>query len=89
MTMVALAGMAFSAALLVLLCLGDPKRRRTLRLSGTGHTPAARRLIVVAACLPGLLCVALGDAAAFLIWLGGSGVAGWIATAWIAQRTPG
>ncbi|SFR85370.1 hypothetical protein SAMN05192580_1252 [Sphingomonas jatrophae] len=70
-----------SWALIASLCAGDPKRRRALRTTG-GQTPATRRLIAAAACLPGLLCLAAGDPAAFLIWLGGSGLAGWATALW-------
>ncbi len=73
--MTGLAAAAVSAALILWLCLGDPKRRRALRIAGEGHGTSTRRLIAAAACLPGLACAASGDAAAFLIWLGGSGAA--------------
>jgi hypothetical protein len=32
----------------------------------------------LAACLPGIVCLVLSDTAAFLIWMGGCGVAGWL-----------
>ena len=44
-----------------------------------------RRLLAAAACLPGLVCALAGDASAFLIWLGGSAVAGWFVALWFGQ----
>lgn len=85
--MLAIFATAVSAALILWLCLGDPKRRRALRLAGEGQGASTRRLIAAAACLPGLLCILLGDAAAFLIWLGGSGAAGWL-IAMLLAKTP-
>lgn len=78
MTMLALAAIAFSTALIILLCRGDPKRRRSAGLSGDGMSATTRRLIAAMACLPGAYCAALGDAAAFLIWLGGCAAGGWL-----------
>jgi hypothetical protein len=74
----ALAATAVSSALLLWLCLGDPKRRRALRIDGAGQGIAARRAIAAAACLPGIACAVTGDTAAFLVWLGGCGAAGWL-----------
>lgn len=71
------AAIAFSAVILLLLGRGDPKRRRTARLPDGEMPVRMRRLLGAAACLPGLVCALLGDAAAFMIWLGGAGVAGW------------
>lgn len=77
---------AISAILIVSLCLGDPKRRRSLRMAGTGQTPTTRRLFAIAACIPGLLCAFQGDAAAFLIWLGGSSAVGWLIALWFNRQ---
>lgn len=79
MTMLILS-IAFSAALLVMLCHGDPKRRRSARLQGAGQSVATRRLMTAAACLPGLLWALQGNPAAFLVWLGGCGAGGWFIT---------
>lgn len=82
--MVAIAAVAFSAILIALLCRGDPKRRRTAHAAGTSQSATVRRMLVAIACLPGLLIVLSGDAAAFLIWLGGSTAIGWLITLWFA-----
>lgn len=81
----ALVATAFSTLLLVILCLGDPKRRRTVRLLGKGHGTKTRRIIVGLATLPGFVLALDGDAAAFLVWLGGSAAAGWFATLFLSQ----
>lgn len=75
--MVAILAIAFSAVVIVLLGRGDPKRRRTARLQGEGQRAGTRRMLALLACLPGAYCALIGDAAAFMIWLGGCGVAGW------------
>lgn len=76
---------AISTAIILFLGWGDPKRRRTARLPGEGQGPAARRLLAGTACLPGLYCALAGDAAAFLLWLGGCAVAGWFVTLGLGQ----
>jgi len=86
--MLALASIVFSWALIIALCLGDPKRRRAQRLGSGGQSAAIRRGMAASACLPGLLCALLGDASAFLIWLGGSGLAGWATASWFARPDP-
>lgn len=75
-----LASIAFSAAVLALLCLGDPKRRRSNKLSGDGQGRTARRLWTAASLLPGVVFAVLGDAAAFLLWLSAYAVLGWLVT---------
>lgn len=77
---------AITIGLILLLCIGDPKRRRARRIAGAGQGVMTRRLIAAAACLPGLACAIAGDAAAFLVWLGGSGAAGWLIALWFARR---
>ncbi|MES2497233.1 MAG: hypothetical protein V4618_14065 [Pseudomonadota bacterium] len=72
-----LLAVAFSAAIIVILGRGDPKRRRTAKLAGEGQSVRTRRLLSALACVPGLYCALAGDAAAFMIWLGGCAVAGW------------
>ncbi|MET0271323.1 MAG: hypothetical protein ABW173_12935 [Sphingomonas sp.] len=76
---------AITVALILWLCIGDPKRRRAQRIAGAGQDAATRRLIAAAACLPGLACAIMGDASAFLVWLGGSGAAGWLIALWFAR----
>ncbi|CAN5198079.1 hypothetical protein BH10PSE12_BH10PSE12_36430 [soil metagenome] len=81
MSTVALIAIALSAILIVILCVGDPKRRRAAGRTGRNgpaQSPELRRILAAAACLPGLYCALTGDAAAFLIWLGGCGVIGWL-----------
>ncbi|MEJ7933766.1 hypothetical protein WG907_05765 [Sphingobium sp. AN558] len=75
---IAAPALALSTACILAVALGDPKRRRSARLSGNGHRPAQRRLLTVCALLPGLFCIGHGDPSAFLIWLGGCAVAGWL-----------
>lgn len=72
-----LAALAISIFLLLLLCVGDPKRRRTARIKGGEQSSKIRWMLSAAACLPGLYLAGTGDAAAFLIWLGGCSVVGW------------
>ena len=81
----ALLALAISAAPVFLLCLGDPKRRRT---AGEGGDPTGRnrRLLVAAACAPGLGCALLGNSAAFMLWLGGAALLGWLAASSFARR---
>jgi hypothetical protein len=73
----ALPAIAVSAALIVVLCVGDPKRRRVAGAAGWRLSTAARRSLAIAALVPGLLCALNGDAAGFLMWLGGCVLAGW------------
>lgn len=80
MMILVLVSVIFSTALLALLCLGDPKRRRSGGLPGTAQGTAVRRLLVAASLLPGMLLALSGHPAAFLMWLGGYVVAGWLIT---------
>ena len=80
MMILLLACVIFSAAFLILLCLGDPKRRRSGRLRGTAQGTAVRRLLTVTSLLPGIFLALGGYAAAFLMWLGGYAVVGWLIT---------
>lgn len=70
----------FSASVLLLLCIGDPKRRRSARLPGKAQGTTARRLLVAASLLPGIGYALGGDAANFLLWLGAYAVVGWLIT---------
>jgi hypothetical protein len=78
MTMPGVIAITISALLLAILCRGDPKRRRAARLAGEGSRRTTRWTLGIAACLPGLACLLLGNTAAFLVWIGGTGVAGWL-----------
>lgn len=71
---------AFSGLFITLLCIGDPKRRRSAYVPGEAQSAALRRLFAAAAVAPGVACALSGDAAAFLLWLGGCGVIGWLVT---------
>jgi len=73
----ALAALVFSAIAIVVLCVGDPKRLRAVGGRDGGMASGQRRLLIAVACIPGFICVLLGDAAAFLIWLGGCALIGW------------
>jgi hypothetical protein len=86
MTMLAVTAIVLTTGLLALLCLNDPKRRRAARLAGEGYGLATRRMLVVAASLPGIACLLLDDAAAFLVWIGGVGVVGWLVTLLLTDR---
>ena len=85
MMLLPMATIAFSGVIIVLLCRGDPKRRRTAGLPGDEMRPSLRRILAGVACLPGLLCAVLGDSAAFIIWLGGCAVLGWFVALWFGQ----
>ena len=72
-----LGALALSTLAIIALCLGDPKRRRAVGGKAAGMTSGQRRFLVAIACVPGLVCMILGDAAAFLMWLGGCALVGW------------
>lgn len=77
MLYLALGTIVLSTFAILALCLGDPKRRRASG-SGQGSMAARQRWLLVAiTCIPGLACAILGDAAAFLMWLGGCALIGW------------
>ena len=78
------AATAPSAGLLILLGLGDPKRRRAAGLAG-GHGRALRYIFMLGALAPGVLIAFTGDAAMWLIWFGGCAVAGWLVALWLAR----
>lgn len=78
MMLIATVATAISAAMLLLIGLGDPKRRRAAGRRGGEHGRGTRRALVAATLLPGLYCAAIGDSAAFLMWLGGCAVIGWL-----------
>ncbi|ATE66690.1 hypothetical protein [Rhizorhabdus dicambivorans] len=80
-----IAAIAFSAVMIVLLGRGDPKRRRATGRHDGEMPVRLRRLLAAAACLPGLACALLGDAAAFMLWLGGAAVLGWFVALGLGQ----
>lgn len=84
MMVVTLAAIAWSALCLGLLCLGDPKRRRSAEIAaGQPHAAAIRRALAAGAGAPGILLALSGDAAGFLLWLAACAVVGWVlAVAW-------
>lgn len=73
-----LAAISISIAFIVWLWHGDPKRRRVAKLSAVGAGANLRRFVTVAALLPGGILAALGDSAAFLVWLGSCAIGGWL-----------
>lgn len=75
-----LTALAFSAVPILLLCIGDPKRRRSVEKKGNGMSTKQRWILTITASVPGILCIFMGDAAAFLMWLGGCALIGWAAT---------
>lgn len=85
----AITALALSAIPILILCIGDPKRRRTIGQKGGEMSSARRRAIAAIACIPGLACALLGDAAAFLMWLGGCALLGWALAAWFRGRATG
>jgi hypothetical protein len=78
--MLGLATAAFiiSGAAILLLCQQDPKRLRAAGSKAKGMTAAKRRALVAVVCLPGLACAILGNSGAFVIWLGGCALFGWM-----------
>jgi hypothetical protein len=86
MIMWVLAAIGISALCILALCRGDPKRLRAVRSATQGHGKARRRLLSVAALLPGLVLALVGDSPAFLVWLGGCAVIGWFLALWFSRR---
>lgn len=87
-TVVALLAVAASALSLVMLCLSDPKRRRAAGSSGRQMGTRTRRTLAISALVPGMLCAFNGDAAAFLMWLGGCVLMGWGTALCLRALTP-
>jgi hypothetical protein len=78
MMVMPLIAIAISTLLILLLCIGDPKRRRAAGLSAKSHGRTIRWMLTGAALLPGAFFGGSGDAAAFLMWFGGCAVMGWL-----------
>lgn len=76
--------LCLSAILVVFLGIGDPKRRRSSGLSGKVPSKMQRWCLTTTLCLPGIAFLLSGDAAAFMMWLGGTAFIGWI----VAQMLP-
>ena len=83
----ALLALAISAMLIVVLCQGDPKRLRAAGQKGAAMLPRRRRVLAALACLPGLGCALSGNFAAFMLWLGGCALAGWISATWPRRKS--
>ncbi|KFG88947.1 hypothetical protein BV98_003347 [Sphingobium herbicidovorans NBRC 16415] len=75
---------AASIFFVVLLALGDPKRRRANALPNS-LGKAKRHAYLMGAIIPGMLIAISGDAAMWLIWFGGCAVAGWLIALWLAS----
>lgn len=72
---------------LLLLARRDPKRLRSVVASALApHGRRTRQGLAAAALLPGLVLMGLGYWPAFLIWLGGITVAGWLFAQALAAR---
>lgn len=71
---------AISATMLALvyLTLMDPKRIRVFKLKAVDAYPYKPRLAWVITFLPGIVLLFLGQASAFLAWLGAVPVVGWL-----------
>ncbi|ATY32965.1 hypothetical protein [Sphingomonas psychrotolerans] len=82
----ALGALFLSAIPVILLCVGDPKRRRAAGERG-GAASRPRSMFVIMACIPGFACALLGDSAAFMLWLGGTALLGWAAAASFVARS--
>lgn len=74
-----------SAAVLLWLTATDPKRRRVYGLPGSGRrTRRGGAIALVLLLAPGVVLIAAGQAAAFVIWSGVLTLLGW----GIARRAP-
>ncbi|AMK20129.1 hypothetical protein [Sphingobium sp. MI1205] len=78
------AATAASIFFVVLLALGDPKRRRANGLPNS-LGKVKRHAYLIGAILPGIVIALSGDAAMWLIWFGGCAVAGWLIALWLAS----
>lgn len=71
------------------LCLGDPKRMRTRGLTGRDASVRKRSILTLIAILPGIVMALIGNAPAFLVWLGACAITGWFITLWASLTRPG
>ncbi|MGH8447090.1 MAG: hypothetical protein ACREVL_17620 [Solimonas sp.] len=79
MTPATLIAIAFSAAVLLLIGLRDPKRLRAAGRRDTAPFTRRQRQILTALSLaPGVLLAFAGQSAGFIIWLGATVAAGWL-----------
>lgn len=74
-----------SVPCIVGLCLGDPKRMRTSGLTGMAASVRMRIAVTLIALSPGIVLALMGDAPAFLVWLGACALAGWVTTIWLSS----
>jgi hypothetical protein len=81
MLLISLVAILVSAIPMLMLCIGDPKRRRATGTTGAAMGSNMRRSLALAACLPGIACVSIGQVAAFVLWLGGCALFGWLLSA--------
>ncbi len=68
------------------LAVTDPKRRRVFEMSDPAR-PRRTVPVVAAAFIPGIALLALGNGAAFVVWLGATTVFGWGIAALTPART--
>jgi uncharacterized iron-regulated membrane protein len=73
-----LVAISFSIVMIVWLWHSDSKRRRVAALPPVDVGSDKRRVIAIAALLPGVVFAAFGDSASLLIWLGASVTGGWL-----------
>jgi hypothetical protein len=84
----AVLAVTISAGLLGWIGSRDPKRLRACATAGKGSTPLAsrhRRLLTVAALLPGVVLMFTGWWSAFLIWLGATVTLAWLLVLWLCR----
>ncbi len=78
MILIASIAIAVSALPILILCIGDPKRLRAAGTKAPGMGSGTRRALAFSACLPGLALMLTAQMAAFVLWLGGSALFGWL-----------
>lgn len=72
---------------LLLLAQRDPKRLRSVAAHGVApHGKAIRQILAAVTLLPGAVLMAFSYWPAFLIWLGGITVGGWVLVQVLAAR---
>lgn len=71
-------GIACSLAMIAWLWHSDAKRRRVAGFLPTTLGSDKRRVVAIAALIPGAVLAAAGDSAAFLVWLGACAMGGWL-----------
>lgn len=72
---------------LLLIARRDPKRLRSVAASALlPHGTRTRQALALASLLPGVALMTLGYWPAFLLWIGGITVAGWLFAQYLAAR---